>query len=330
MSSSASAIGCLSRRTLKQPATREQAVSNTTIRQQITEQIIQAVERGVKPWVRPWSRSKNSGRPANVVSKNAYNGVNPLILELHRQRHRLQSRWYGTFRQWSELGFTVKQRPADVEPGQWGAHIVYFRPIIKTKLDPATGDEKEDRFFLLKSYVVFSADQVEGDGVERFRVTESEGANSEFADFEPVERLLENSKADIRFFGDRAYYNRTDDYIVLPPKRLFHSTGEFYATALHEGSHWSEKRIGWDHEKNGYPLTELVAEISASFVAAELGVPNADKLDNHASYVANWLEAMRGDSSYIFRASTAASKSANFLLSFVKQEAASLESAIIV
>jgi antirestriction protein ArdC len=310
-------------------------VSNATIRKQITEQIIEAVEKGVKPWVRPWSKSKNSGRPANVVSKNSYSGVNPLILELHRhklqqQNHQLQSRWYGTFRQWSDLGFAVKARPKDVEPGHWGARIVYFRPITKTKLDPATGDEREDRFFLLKDYVVFSADQVEGDGIERFQVTEAEGTSTEFADFEPVERLLENSRADIRYLGDRAYYNRTDDFIVLPPKRLFHSVGEFYSTALHEGSHWAEKRVGWDHEKHGYPMTELVAEISASFLAAELGVPDADKLDNHASYVGNWLEAMRGDSSYIFRASTAASKSANFLLAFVQQEAASPEPAIVV
>jgi antirestriction protein ArdC len=183
---------------------------------------------------------------------------------------------------------------------------------------------------LLKDYVVFSADQVEGEGVERFQVAEAEAGNTEFIDFEPVERLLENSNADIRYFGDRAYYSRTDDMIVLPPKRLFHSVGEFYATALHEASHWSEKRVGWDHQKHGYPLTELVAEISASFLAAELGVPGADKLDNHASYVGNWLEAMRGDSSYIFRASTAASKSANFLLAFVQQEAISPEPAIVV
>jgi antirestriction protein ArdC len=182
----------------------------------------------------------------------------------------------------------------------------------------------------MRDYVVFSADQVEGKGVERFKVTEAEGNDIEFTDFEPVERLLENSRADIRFYGDRAFYDRLGDYIVLPPKRAFHSAGEFYATALHEASHWSEKRVGWDHQKHGYPLTELVAEISASFVAAELGVPDADKLDNHANYIGHWLEAMRGDSSYIFRASTAASKSANFLLAFVKQEAVSPEPAIVI
>ena len=34
------------------------------------------------PWRRPWSVSKNTGRPANVASKRAYNGINPLLLEL--------------------------------------------------------------------------------------------------------------------------------------------------------------------------------------------------------------------------------------------------------
>lgn len=306
--------------------------SNSQLRQTITDQIVTAIENGVKPWVRPWSKSPNSGRPANVISKNAYSGVNPLILELHRQRHEgqlMQSRWFATFRQWSNLGLSVKKRPDDVEPGQWGARIVYFSPIKKTKVDPKTGDEKEDRFFLMKSYVVFSADQVEGEGAERFQVTDADESNDAFVDYEPVERLLENSGADIRFHGDRAFYDRRGDYIVLPPKSRFNGIAEFYATALHEGSHWAEKRVQWDYEKHGYAMTELVAEISASFLASELRVPDAD-IANSASYVANWLEAMRGDPNYIFRASTAASKSADFLLDFVKEEAEQPEPAIIV
>lgn len=294
--------------------------TSAELRKQITDQIVASIERGVKPWKRPWSKSSSSGRPANVVSKNAYNGVNPLILEIHRQRHSLSSRWYGTFRQWSDLGFSVKRRPKDVGPGEWGARIVYFSPISKAKIDPATGDEIEERFFVMKSYVVFNADQVEGDRIEQFRITSDDATNDEFPNFEPVEKLLANSGADIRFYGDRAYYNRLGDYIVLPPKSRFKGIGEFYCTALHEAAHWSEKRVGWDHKKHGYALTELVAEISASFVASELRVPDAEKLDNHASYVASWLEAMRGDSSYVFRAATAASKIADYLLSFTGQD----------
>ena len=74
--------------------------NQTQIRQQITQQIISALEQDLVPWRRPWSVSKNVGRPANVLSKRAYNGINPLLLELHALEHGFQSKWWGTFEQW--------------------------------------------------------------------------------------------------------------------------------------------------------------------------------------------------------------------------------------
>ena len=42
-----------------------------------------------------------------------------------------------------------------------------------------------------------------------------------------------------------------------------------------------------------------------------LGCPQTDDLTNHQAYVANWLEALRKDNRYIFRAGTAANKAAD-------------------
>ena len=53
-------------------------------------------------------------------------------------------------------------------------------------------------------------------------------------------------------------------------------------------------------------MNELVAEIAASFLSAELGVPQGEKLANHAGCTKNWLEAMRGDPTPIFRVSSQA------------------------
>ncbi|MGO9107598.1 MAG: zincin-like metallopeptidase domain-containing protein, partial [Thermoguttaceae bacterium] len=50
----------------------------------------------------------------------------------------------------------------------------------------------------------------------------------------------------------------------------FVSTGAFYETMLHELAHWSEIRLGWTAN---YAMNELIAEIAASFISAELGVP---------------------------------------------------------
>jgi len=66
-------------------------------------------------------------------------------------------------------------------------------------------------------------------------------------------------------------------------------------------------------------MNELIAEIAASFISSELGIPQGESLENHAAYVKSWLEAMRGDPTYIFRAASQASKVADFLLSFTRK-----------
>ncbi len=68
-------------------------------------------------------------------------------------------------------------------------------------------------------------------------------------------------------------------------------------------------------------MGELIAEMAACFLATELGIPNTEPLENHASYLKSWLSAMREDDNYIFKASRQASKVCDFLLSFVKQDA---------
>lgn len=301
--------------------------TNTKIRQEITAQIVASLEQNLRPWRRPWSKSRNTGRAANVVSKRSYSGINPLILELHRMSHSLGSRFYGTFDQWKELGCMVKKRPDNVEPGRWGARIVFYSPIKKPRINQDTGELVEDRFFIMRTYTVFNADQV--DGAEKWQATAAENTEA-IPDFVPAEELIAATQADIRHGGDHAFYSRTSDFIQVPPKTRFSPPGAYYETLLHELAHWSEIRVGWDSEAAGYAMNELVAEIASSFLATELGVPQGESLANHASYLKHWLEAMKGDSSFIFKASTQASKVADFLLSFVTAKAPTTEPAIVV
>ena len=135
-------------------------------------------------------------------------------------------------------------------------------------------------------------------------------------DFAPADELIEATGAVIKFGGDRAFYSPSGDYIQLPPKATFHTDGAYYETAFHELGHWSESRLDWH---GSYAQNELIAEMAACFLAAELGVPNGEGLANHASYVKSLLDAMRGDHNYIFRASSQASKVADYLLSFTQQ-----------
>jgi antirestriction protein ArdC len=100
--------------------------SQNDIRAAITNQIIEALERGgVPPWRRPWRIGPNGGSPCNVQSRRAYRGLNPLLLSLHAERHGLNSKWYGTFKQFKAMGGTIMRRPSNVKEGDWGCRIVY-------------------------------------------------------------------------------------------------------------------------------------------------------------------------------------------------------------
>ncbi len=297
-----------------------------TIRKQITDQIIAALESNLVPWRRPWRSPKNGGRPTSVSTGRPYSGVNPLLCELHALKHCFQSQWWGTFRQWESLGGRIKQRPSHVKSGEWGCRIVLYKPISKRVVDDA-GQENEERFFILKTFTVFNIDQVEGVQLDRFRVSHNEG-EVVLPKYDEAERLIHATQSEIRFGGDQAFYSLptpagswphhvSGDYIMMPHREQFESVEAFYETALHELSHWAEVRTNWDREKHGYPMGELIAEMASCFVSSQLGIPGTE-LGNHAAYLANWLEAMRGDPSYIFKASTQASKTADYLLSFVR------------
>ena len=308
--------------------------SQTQIRDEVTARIIKALEADhVLPWRRPWHATADGsqpGRHSNVASRKAYQGVNPLLIELHASNLGLLSRWWGTFHQWHDLGCRVRKRPANVQPGHWGCRITFFKPATKTVIDDQTGDEDEESYCILAGAVVFNAGQVEGGRANEFQVHENEGQPHAQPDFAPAEDLIVATGADIRHGGDRAYYRRPTpagsfpnhtkgDFICLPPKAIFDPPGSFYETAVHELAHWSEPRTSWDHDRNGYALGELVAEIASCYVAAELGIPQGEGLRNHAAYLRSWLEAMKGDRNYIWRASRQASKVTDFLLGFVKK-----------
>lgn len=299
------------------------------IREQVTAKIVAALEQDLLPWRRPWV-TNGPGRHTNVLSKKAYSGVNPLLLELHSQVHNFRSHWWGTFNQWKSLNCTVQRRPDDVEPGQWGCGIVVYIPVTKEVENPETGEEEEEKYWLLRKFTLFNADQVNGLRADLFRLGELPPKPAEAQpDYAPAEELIVKSGADIRYGGDRAFYrlpspegswpnHKHGDYIQVPPKASF-INGSFYPTILHEMAHWGEVRVGWDRDKNGYPMGELIAEMASCFLATELGVPNGEPLENHVAYLKNWLEAMKNDANYIFKASRQASKVTDFLLSFVKQ-----------
>ena len=291
--------------------------SQDEIRQTVTNRILDALQHGdLRPWRQPWQNDPNCGAPRNALTQRAYRGINVLLLMLASMENDFQSRWWGTYRQ-------IKAKGGYVRRGQKASQIILFKPIIKT----VTKDDGEEieKFFLMRTFSVFNAQQTVG--LEHLHAGQGSLDSTEVEQrFERAEEVIEATGADIRYGGNEAYYNRRSDYIQMPHRNQF-SVPEFYETLSHELIHWTEHktRLNWDRKGEGYAMGELVAEIGGCFMVSELGLPSADALENHASYMANWLKSMQNDPRFIFKAAAQANKAVDFLLAFSRTPVETLE-----
>ena len=295
------------------------------LRDRINTQIVESLERGVRPWRRPWQADGNSGFPANVVSRKPYRGINPILLFLASNRHGFASKHWGTFKQWKQLGGCVMRRPSDVPEGQWGTTIVFWSKVGGKKRGDE-GGERDDGFFLMKAYTVFNIEQVEGERLDHLRAGagDSEPGDVRDGDYRHVEDAVAATGMKILHGGDRAYYSPAHDHIRLPYRGRFETAADHAVTLLHEGIHATEhpSRLDWSRKlpENSYGMGELIAELGACYLAGEFGVPVSESMEGHVAYLGHWLSAMKADSRYIFKASSQASRAADYILSFSRPE----------
>src|ERR1700733_16128923 len=115
----------------------------------------------------------------------------------------------------------------------------------------------------------------------------------------------------------------------MPKLEAFRDGESYYATLAHEMTHWTrhESRLNRDLGRKrfgdaGYAMEELVAEIGAAFLCADLGI-TPEVREDHAAYIGSWLKVLKGDKRFIFTAASHAQRAADFLHGL--QEPAGLE-----
>jgi antirestriction protein ArdC len=114
----------------------------------------------------------------------------------------------------------------------------------------------------------------------------------------------------------------------MPPFVSFKEPEAFYATLAHEMTHWTKHPKRLDREfgrkrfgDEGYAMEELVAELGAAFVCADLQLTPAPR-EEHASYIASWLKALKDDRRAIFSAAAHAQRASDYLVSLQPEEKA--------
>ena len=277
----------------------------------ITGKIISSLEQGVRPWIKPWSADNAAGRIVRPLRHNGqpYSGINILMLWGAAVEFGFTAPLWMTFKQAAELNAHVKK-------GEKGSLVVYANKITKTE-DDGKGNEVERDIPFMKGYTVFNVEQIEG--LPEIYYTKPEPKRTGPARIEHAEAFFTNTGADIRIRGNRAYYANEPDYIAMPPIESFTEAETYYATLAHETTHWTRhasrlerdfNRKSWGDE--GYAREELVAELGSAFLCCDLEL-TPEMRDDHASYIASWLEVLKNDKRAIFQAASYAQRAVDFL-----------------
>ena len=205
---------------------------------------------------------------------------------------------------------------------------VYYSAIAKTETDERTGEEVGRRVGFLKCYTVFNVDQIDG-LPDRFDVPEPE-LRPEAEHRAEVDAFLERLPINVRHGGNAAYFDRSTDHIQLPLRECFVSDDCYASTLAHEATHWTghatrlAREFGKRFGDKAYAFEELVAEIGAGMMCAELGLAN-EVHDSHASYVDHWLRILRADKTAIIHAAAKAEQAFSYLSAITFENAAILE-----
>jgi antirestriction protein ArdC len=285
----------------------------------ITERILQSLEQGVRPWVRPWNAENAMGRIIRPLRHNgqAYSGINVLMLWSAAVEQGFTCPVWMTFKQATEFD-------AHVRKGEKGSLVVYANTVTKTE-DDGAGNEVEREIPFLKGYTVFNVEQIEG--LPNAFYTRPEPKHTGPARIDHAEAFFANTGADIRIRGARAYYACEADFIAMPPIESFRDAESYYATLTHECTHWTRHtsrlnrefgRKAWGDE--GYAREELVAELGSAFLCADLEL-TPEVRDDHASYIASWIEVIKNDKRAIVQAASYAQRAVDFLHGLQKPKA---------
>lgn len=274
----------------------------------VTASIVAAIERGAGSFVMPWhGGSAGIDIPVNAQTGAPYRGVNVVALWAEAFSRGYNCGTWATYRQWASLG-------AQVRKGERSSTIVFYKRVSAREAE----EEERGERLIARASSVFNAAQV--DGWEAAALSPSPLGERLIA----VEAVIAGTGAVIENGGHIACYVLADDVVRVPPFERFcgsptcSRTEAYYSTVLHELAHWTgaphrlARAFGKRFGDEAYAFEELVAELSAAFLCAELGISNEPRPD-HAAYLAGWLRVLGRDTRAIFSAARLAQEASLYV-----------------
>ena len=285
--------------------------------QQVTNRIITHLEKGEIPWRKTWS---GYGLARNLATNHIYTGINMILMNC--LPHPIP--YYMSFKQVQEKGGRIKQ-------GAKAELVFYFNILFKDKADNTISKEQASILErqgaevkvlkYLKYYNVFNIKDIEG--IEYASPDITLQPHEKLERCENIILNMPNAPEMIHQDLSQAYYNKVHDFVNMPEIGQFQSPEEYYVTFFHELAHATghQKRLNrpgiTESEKFGdkkYSEEELIAEMAASFLSAQVSIDYDPIIENTAAYLQGWLKVLKEDKMFIFKVAAEAQKAADYVL----------------
>jgi len=279
------------------------------IYQEVTDRIIAQMEKGIIPWQKPWGGVEDGA--ISYVSRKPYSMLNQMLLGEDGE--------YLTFNQITELGGKIKK-------GAKARMVVFFKWLEPKSAKEKTTEDKDEKPIVkipfLQYYNVFHIKDTEG-----IESKVKENVQPKNNPIDEAERVIMDyvNREHLKFTqkpSDKAYYSPMSDEVVVPHLNQYKHVEQYYTTTFHELSHstGAPTRLNRKHGMTSffggedYSKEELVAEISASMLATNIGILTDKCFNNSVAYLQSWIRVLKNDKKMIVTAAGCAEKAAKYIL----------------
>lgn len=282
------------------------ASARASLYERITVDILAAIERGAGNWRMPWHHDGSPAtRPVNVATNVPYRGLNVLALWAAAEHAGYAQGLWGTYRCWEKLG-------AQVRKGERATLGLFWKRTDGAGETDNEGESSRRPRMFARGFSLFNIAQVDNySAPEAPQLSESERIAH-------ADSFIAALKVPIVIGGDMAYYAPAIDTVHLPHFERFKDAVSAVAVSAHEHAHASGAKARLDRDlsarfgSSAYAMEEMIAELCASFVLADLGLAHEPRAD-HAAYLASWMEALQSDPRAIFTAASKAQQAADWM-----------------
>jgi len=275
----------------------------------VTDTIVAALEAGTVPWRQCWT-GESLGVPLPLrATGEAYRGINVLMLWVQAHEMGYRSPTWMTYKQARDLGGQVRKGEKSTTVVKYGTYKA------KGEAEGRDGDEAQTRAYA-RAYRVFNVEQIDGLAEQFYRKAEAPRDLGTEAD-PALEDWFGRLGIGIDTTEDpRAYYRPSTDRIHMPPIATFESASKYYGVLYHESAHATKAPHRLDRKHTGlsaerYAKEEVVAELTAAFVATRLGIET--HYDQNAAYLLHWIDSMKADNRAVIKAASMAQAACDWM-----------------